>query len=252
MRRRPERCVVGVTRIWRRAGVRHEVMRQKLWALRCASSGVMGTRARRPPGTLGGALATCLGGEPVRATRRVGNRSRPGSASLGAPRPSADRRHECSAFPASWPSSERIGGSAISVIKTLRLLVADLAQKTGQNCTKMPARRCPRMLALLLAAAAPAAVSSEAAHEWAGPCLRPKETNQRARVPGLTAAATQASLNLMPARPTPGGRRRCAPASPRAGLAQLGPPAGRRLRVGGRFRPDARPQVRVDRAEDGR
>ena len=169
MRRRPERCVVGVTRIWRRAGVRHEVMRQKLWALRCASSGVMGTRARRPPGTLGGALATCLGGEPVRATRRVGNRSRPGSASLGAPRPSADRRHECSAFPASWPSSERIGGSAISVIKTLRLLVADLAQKTAQNCTKMPARRCPRTLALLLAAAAPAAVSSEAAHEWAGP-----------------------------------------------------------------------------------
>ena len=72
-------------------------------------------------------------------------------------------------FPASWPSSERIGGSAISVIKTLRLLVADLAQKTAQNCTKMPARRCPRTLALLLAAAAPAAVSSEAAHEWAGP-----------------------------------------------------------------------------------
>ena len=62
-----------------------------------------------------------------------------------------------------------IGGSAISVIKTLRLLVADLAQKTGQKCTKMPARRCPRTLALLLAAAAPAAVSSEAAHEWAGP-----------------------------------------------------------------------------------
>ena len=68
-------------------------------------------------------------------------------------------------YPDSWPSS----CSAISVIKTLRLLVADLAHKTAQNCTKMPARRCPRTLALLLAAAAPAAVSSEAAHEWAGP-----------------------------------------------------------------------------------
>ena len=78
-----------------------------------------------------------------------------------------------------------------------------MAHKTAQNCTKMPARRCPRMLALLLAAAAPAAARRlEDAHEWAGLFhLKPdgpdtgagpytwRAQKVRARCPALAAAA---------------------------------------------------------------
>ena len=103
------------------------------------------------------------------------------------------------------------GGSAISVIKTLRLLVADLAHKTAQNCTKMPARRCPRMLALLLAAAALAAARRlEDAHEWAG-----------------LFHLSRTGRTLEP-DPTPGGRRRCVPGVPRlAAAARRGPRVAR-------------------------
>ena len=169
MRRRPERCVVGVTRIWRRAGVRHELSVKNY-----------GLSAARRPGSWGRAHGGRreLSEEPSRRALTASRCVRLGVCETGAARDQQVWAHgdpprtvntNVAHYTYSSPLLREAGGSAISVIKTLRLLVADLAHKTAQNCTKMPARRCPRMLALLLAAAAPAAVSSEAAHEWAGP-----------------------------------------------------------------------------------
>ena len=108
---------------------------------------------------------------------------------------------------------------AISVIKTLRLLVADLAHKTAQNCTKMPARRCPRDAGALLAAAAPRGAAAggcarmgrfvppkagRAGHR-AGPYTW-RAQKVRARRPALAAAARRGP-RVAPSRRTHHPRR---------------------------------------------
>ena len=123
----------------------------------------------------------------------------------------------------------------------------------------MVARRCPRMLALLLAAAAPAGARRlEAAHEWAGLFdLEPDTYTWRAqkardRRPALAAEARHGP-RAAPRRATrPLSHPAIRGARTRGVAAHCPPHAENPVRVGGRLRAAEGPQVLVDRAEDGR